>query len=174
MIRRKIKQFLVAVAQELEHLKKEAAVQGVLQSFGSCGEEVELCYPFDIRLPENIAIGDRVFIGPRVTIGAWKGGEVIIEDDVLIGPDVAIFGGDHGYKKRHEEIKCSGYGRIEPVVIKKGAWIGTKAVILRGVIVGRGSIVGAGSVVTRSIPDNEIWCGNPAGFRKRRLMSESA
>ena len=36
------------------------------------------------------------------------------------------------------------------------------SIILKGVTVGKHSIVGAGSVVTKDIPDNEIWVGNPA------------
>jgi len=169
MIKRIIKLFLGELAQRLEKCKRDVVLQRVMQAFGSCGENVEICYPFDIRLPENIIVGNRVFIGPKVTIGAWKGGEVIIEDDVMIGPDVAIFGADHDYAKKNVEIKDSGYGKIEPVIIKKGAWIGTKAIILRGVIVGKGAIVGAGSVVTQNIPDNEIWGGNPARFLRRRF-----
>jgi acetyltransferase-like isoleucine patch superfamily enzyme len=30
------------------------------------------------------------------------------------------------------------------------------------VTIGENAIVGAGSVVTKSIPSNEIWAGNPA------------
>lgn len=53
------------------------------------------------------------------------------------------------------------------VVIKDGAFIGAHTIVLKGVTIGERSIVGAGSVVSRSIPDYEIWAGNPAKFIKK-------
>ena len=51
---------------------------------------------------------------------------------------------------------------------KHGAWIGedvfigAHSIILKGVTIGARSIVGAGSVVTKDIPADEVWAGNPA------------
>lgn len=47
-------------------------------------------------------------------------------------------------------------------------FIGANTVICNAVRIGKNSIVGAGSVVTKDIPDNEIWGGNPARFIKKR------
>ena len=58
-------------------------------------------------------------------------------------------------------------GATSPVIIKDGAFIGAHSIILKGVIIGEKSIVGAGSVVTKSIPDGEIWAGNPAKFIRK-------
>ena len=55
----------------------------------------------------------------------------------------------------------------KPVRLKRGCWIGAGATILPGVTVGENSIVGAASVVTKDVPDNEIWAGNPAKFIKK-------
>ena len=38
--------------------------------------------------------------------------------------------------------------------------------ILGNVTIGEGSLVGAGSVVTKNIPSNQIWAGNPARMIK--------
>lgn len=54
-----------------------------------------------------------------------------------------------------------------PIMIKDGAFIGTRSIILKGVTIGERSIVEAGSVVTKSIPHDEVWAGNPAQFIKR-------
>lgn len=55
----------------------------------------------------------------------------------------------------------------KPVIIGDNVFIGAHSTILKGVTVGNNSIVGACSVVTRSIPENEIWGGNPAKFIKK-------
>lgn len=57
--------------------------------------------------------------------------------------------------------------RKAPIVIKDNAFIGANCFICKGVTIGENSIVGAGSVVTKSVPDNEIWAGNPARFIKK-------
>ena len=54
-----------------------------------------------------------------------------------------------------------------PVVIEHNVFIGARCIILKGVTIGENSIVGAGSVVTKSIPANEIWAGNPAKFIRK-------
>lgn len=43
-------------------------------------------------------------------------------------------------------------------------FIGTLCIICKGVTIGEKSIIGADSVVTKSIPENQIWGGNPAKF----------
>lgn len=58
-------------------------------------------------------------------------------------------------------------GKTKPVIIKDGAFIGTDCIILKGVTIGEKSVIGAGSVVTKSVPDGEIWAGNPAKFIRK-------
>jgi acetyltransferase-like isoleucine patch superfamily enzyme len=53
------------------------------------------------------------------------------------------------------------------VRIEDGAFIGTNAIILKGVTVGAESVIAAGAVVAKSIPPGEIWGGNPARFIKK-------
>jgi acetyltransferase-like isoleucine patch superfamily enzyme len=54
-----------------------------------------------------------------------------------------------------------------PIIIKDDVFIGTRSIINKGVIIGERSIVASGSVVTKSIPQDEIWGGNPAKFIKK-------
>lgn len=92
---------------------------------------------------------------------------VIIEDNVLIGSNCMIADTDFhsiAYEERIE--KPDTHVRISPVMIREGAFIGARSIILKGVTIGCHSVVGAGSVVTKNVPDNEAWAGNPAVFLK--------
>jgi len=57
-------------------------------------------------------------------------------------------------------------GNTKPVILKDNVWIGDGAIICKGVTIGENSIIGAGSVVTKNVPANTIFAGNPARFVK--------
>jgi acetyltransferase-like isoleucine patch superfamily enzyme len=88
-----------------------------------------------------------------------------ISDNVKIGGGVCIYDTDfHSINlKQRMNIALDLTNKINRVVlIKENAFIGAHSTILKGVTVGANSIIGACSVVTKDIPDNEIWAGNPA------------
>ena len=129
-------------------------------------------WQFCIVLPgavigENCNINCHVFIENDVTIGnnvtikagvqLWDG--IIIEDNVFVGPNTT-FTND---KSPKSQVYPSQFLKT---IVKKGSSIGANATILPGITIGENSMVGAGSVVTKSVPDNEIWIGNPAKFYK--------
>ena len=47
------------------------------------------------------------------------------------------------------------------IVIEDDVLIGTRCIILKGVIIGARTVIGSGSVVTKSIPADCIAAGNP-------------
>ncbi|MBP7173039.1 MAG: N-acetyltransferase [Cloacibacterium sp.] len=106
------------------------------------------CHVF---IENNVKIGNNVTIKSGVQI--WDG--ITIEDDVFVGPNVT-FTNDKNPKSKNIDFK------LQETVIKKGASIGANATILPGIIVGENTVIGAGSVVTKNVPDNETWVGNPA------------
>ena len=55
------------------------------------------------------------------------------------------------------------------VTIGNDVWIGQDVVILSGVTIGDGAVIGAYSVVPENVPPYEIWCGNPAEYKKHRF-----
>lgn len=135
-----------------------------------------------LETPEsNIIIGDNVFIGSETIIDCAC--RVEICDDVLISYQVIIQDSDNhstrcsfrkndnkDWKDRHHhnwEITAT-----KPVKIAKGAWLGSRAIILKGVTIGEGSVVGAGSVVTRDVPPWTIVAGNPAKVIREILEHE--
>lgn len=84
------------------------------------------------------------------------GNSIKIGKGVAISHDVTIMDSDFHF------LEYEGYRQSEPVVIGNHVWIGSRAMILKGVKIGDGAVIGAGSIVTRSIPPNCIAAGNPA------------
>ncbi len=55
-----------------------------------------------------------------------------------------------------------GYSKVGKVTIGNNVFIGADAIILPGTTIGNKVIIGAGAVVTKNIPDNSVFAGNPA------------
>lgn len=72
-------------------------------------------------------------------------------------------------------VRDSDYHHIEghvnhaPILIGNHVWIGTNAIILKGVHIGDGAVVGAGSVVTNDVPAHSLVAGNPAKVVKTNI-----
>lgn len=111
----------------------------------------------------KIIIGKQVGISNSTLIASTK---IIIEDNVMIGGDCRIYDTDFHSIKYSERMENKGT-KSAPILIKKGAFIGTSSIILKGVTIGEKSVIAAGSVVTSNIPDNELWGGVPARFIKK-------
>lgn len=119
----------------------------------------------------NTCVHGHVHIGSNTGI---SNSSLVARDHISIGKNVKIGGGtqifDNDFHslnisnrmlENDNDIGCS------PIIIKDGVFIGARCIILKGVIIGTNSVIGAGSVVTKSIPDNEIWAGNPAKFIRK-------
>jgi acetyltransferase-like isoleucine patch superfamily enzyme len=124
----------------------------------------------EIRPFVTIVGGKNIFIRDNVTLHSGtqlhapsKRGKakIVIEDDVLIAPNVFITTNNHNYNNPNIPIRLQG-GVSKDVILKKGCWIATNVVILPGVTIGKNSVVAAGAVVTRDVPDYCIVAGIPA------------
>lgn len=121
----------------------------------------------------KISIGDYVVIRPGTFLYADptpKGGEIIIEDKVMLGPKVQIYTSNHAFKNSNIPIMDQGFRPETPensVVCRKGSWIGAGAILLPGVQVGMSTVIGAGTVVTKSVPDGVVVVGCPGRIIKR-------
>lgn len=118
----------------------------------------------------------------EIEIGNHSGGsavvisslaKVTIGQQVRLGGNVRIF--DHDYHPLNAELRKSSNDwedvAARPVRIGNDVFVGTNAMILKGVTVGDRAIVAAGSVVTRDVPADEVWGGNPA-CRLKKASSE--
>jgi maltose O-acetyltransferase len=122
---------------------------------------------YDFR---NISVGDHVNLGTRCFIKSPRA-KVKIGNKVLFGPDVVIIGGDHNTALTGRFIMDMRDARPEDdenVTIEDDVWIGARAIILKGVVIGRGAVIGAGSVVTKSVPPYAMVAGVPAKVLKFR------
>ena len=114
-----------------------------------------------------IKIGNRVAFNANVYINACSGGRIVIEDDVLVAPNVVMRTNNHITSDR--EIPISQQGDISgEIIIENDVWIGANATIVGGVCIGQGAVVGAGAVVTRNVDQYTIVGGVPARFIKMR------
>jgi acetyltransferase-like isoleucine patch superfamily enzyme len=119
-------------------------------------------------------IGDHSYVGCNAVIGAGGGG-IRIGNNVLIGQTVNIHSESHVFQDVSAPIRTQGIS-YKGIVIEDDVWIGSKATILDGVVVGIGSIIGAGAVVTHSIPPYSIAVGVPAkivGLREKTNENRS-
>ncbi len=87
-------------------------------------------------------------------------GEIVIGDNVLIGPQTVFWGRDHGMdvgKKINEQPH-----KYEKIIIGDDVWIGANVTVLKGVNIAEGAVVGAGAVVTKNVRAYSIVAGVPA------------
>jgi acetyltransferase-like isoleucine patch superfamily enzyme len=121
------------------------------------------------RIGTFVEIQKNVFIGKNCKIQSHsficEG--VIIEDEVFVGHGV-MFCNDRYPRSTNQDgnLQSESDWVLEKTLVKKRASIGSNSTILCGLIIGENAIIGAGSVVTKNVPDNEIWAGNPAKFLK--------
>lgn len=112
----------------------------------------------------HVRIGNHTVIGRNSIIASKT--DLTIGNYVLIGPYCQIIDSSHGMARADLIINQKAHSA--PIVIKDDVWLGTGVRVLPGVTIGAGSIIGANSVVTKTIPDYEIWAGNPARFLRKR------
>ena len=123
------------------------------------------------RLGRDCIVGRGAYVGPGVVIGdnvklqnyALVYEPARLEDGVFIGP-AAVLTNDvyprsvsvSGQLKRPADWDARG------VVVREGASIGARAVIVAGVEIGRWALIAAGAVVTKNVPEFGLVAGVPA------------
>lgn len=102
---------------------------------------------------KNCKISSHTFICEGVTI----------EDGCFLGHGV-MFTNDRHPKAVNPDgsLTADGDWTCEKTLVKKGASIGSSAVILTGITIGEGALIGAGAVVTKDVPPHTTVIGNPA------------
>lgn len=126
--------------------------------------------PYSMFSYETIEVGDNVYIGPRANFGGING--IKIGNNVMFGPDVSILGGDHNTTQvglLMYEVHWKQPENDLLVIIEDDVWVGSKAIITKGVTIHTGSIIAAGAIVTKNVPPYSVVAGVPAKVIKKRF-----
>lgn len=123
----------------------------------SCGKNFQLAPGATVPWVGRLVCGDNVYVGLWTYIG---GGEIILEDNVLIGPHCSITGGDHAFNPQTEDFTAP--HKRGPIIIGRGTWLAAGSCVTAGVRVGKANLIAAGAVVTKDTPDYAIMAGVPA------------
>lgn len=88
--------------------------------------------------------------------------QITIGKNTLIGPHVTLTTVTHPVEPalRHKDLISA------PIVIGENVWVGAGVVVLPGVTIGNNSVIAANSVVTSDVPDNVMFAGCPAVYKR--------
>lgn len=102
----------------------------------------------------HVTIGHNTIINRHCYLDGRFG--IFIGNNVSISPYCALLSLSHDVNDPH-------FGAIgKKTVINDNVWIGMRAMILPGVLMGKGSVAGAGAVVTKNVEPYTIVAGVPA------------
>lgn len=107
-----------------------------------------------------------VFVDDYVEIGRYCS----IANDAIIGPSEHPI---ENFSTHPISYDVENYpGKETKTKIGNDVWIGTRAIIKKGVTIGDGAVVAAGAVVTKNVPPYAIVAGVPTKIIKYRFEPE--
>jgi acetyltransferase-like isoleucine patch superfamily enzyme len=124
-----------------------------------------------VRIGEQCILGKNVYVDLGVQIGdrvkvqnncsVYHG--VTVESGVFLGPHVVLTNDLYPRAINPDgSLKADADWEVGPILVRYGASIGARSVILPGVTIGRFAMIAAGAVVTRDVPDYGLVIGSPA------------
>jgi UDP-2-acetamido-3-amino-2,3-dideoxy-glucuronate N-acetyltransferase len=151
------------------------------------GKDVKVFQPdlvnlYGCRIGDDTKIGAFVEIQKNALIGArckvsshtFVCEGVTIEDEVFVGHGVMFINDIYPRATTDGALQTEADWAVVPTRVKRGASIGSGAVILAGVTIGEGAMVGAGAVVTRDVPDHAVVKGVPARIARDVRQTQKA
>jgi len=151
----------------------------------------------DVRLGKNVRLGSFInlygcIVGDNTKIGAFveiqknsKVGKnckisshtficegVSIGDECFVGHGVMFINDNYPRsvnKWGQLEMEQDWRDRFRTTTVGDKVSIGSNVTVLGGVTIGEKAVIGAGSVVTKDVPSNQIWAGNPAKFLRQLI-----
>lgn len=138
-----------------------------------CGEKVVIARGVKAVGWENISVGNHVSIGENCRFMTTNA-NIIIGDHVMFAPEVTVVTGGHRIdipNRFMDEISVDEKRSQDDqdVIFEGDNWIGTNAIILKGVHVGKGAVIAAGAVVTKNVEPYSIVGGQKANIIGKRF-----
>lgn len=132
-----------------------------------------------VKMGNNVTLRNFIFIGEGVEIGddvkianfcnvdryckIGRGSNlqayVVLSQGTIVG-ERCFFAGH--VSVADEKFPAAGRQVRRPVVFGSEVVVGMGALIIGDITIGSRSVIGMGSVVTKSVPENQVWLGNPA------------
>lgn len=165
-VKKKFKNTEIGLNAYIKNAKLESYVFIGSNSLISNSTIGEHSYVSDNSKLNNVYVGKFTSIGPEVRIGL---GKHPINDFVSLHP---------AFYSKNKKFKCYSdneyFDEFEKIEIGNDVWIGSRCIVLDGIIIGDGAIIAAGSVVTRNIEPYSIYGGIPAKFIRWRFEKSDA
>jgi UDP-2-acetamido-3-amino-2,3-dideoxy-glucuronate N-acetyltransferase len=111
-----------------------------------------------VEIQKNAVVGARCKVSSHTFV--CEG--VTIEDEVFVGHGVVFINDKQPRACTDGQLQTESDWKVMPTRVKKGASIGSGAVIMCGVTIGERAMIGAGAVVTGDVPDGAVVAGVPA------------
>lgn len=129
-----------------------------------------------INVKGNFSVGFgsdiRVFDNAELELGSGYFNafvQIVCADSIKIGNNVAIARDVIIRDTDAHDIIDGKHKRTKSVVIGDHVWIGTRAIIMKGVTIGDGAVIAAGAIVTKDVPKNSVVAGVPAKVIKENI-----
>lgn len=136
----------------------------VLRLFGAkIGKGVVIKPSVNIKYPWKLQVGDHVWIGEKVWIDNLA--TVTLASNSCVSQGAMLLCGNHNYKRTTFDLI------VRPITLEEGSWVGAQSLVAPGVIVGSHALLTAGSVATQHLKPYGIYSGNPAVWKKERVIS---
>lgn len=154
------------IAEDVQ-LGRDVRIYGFVNLYGcTIGDETRIGTFVEIQ--KGVRIGRRCKIQSHTFI--CEGVE--IEDEVFVGHHVCFIN-DRFPKATNADgsPQTEADWSVEHTHVRKGASIGSGAVIMSGIEIGPGALVGAGAVVTHDVAAGAVVAGNPARVLRASIGS---
>ena len=118
----------------------------------------------------SIEVGYKTLFTGKIEIASTEGADISIGEQCLFSSEIDIRNGDS-----HSIFDQNGsrINKAEDICIGDHVWVGHRALILKGSVIGANSVIGAGAVVTRRFNQNNVAIGgNPARLLKEHIHWE--